>query len=177
MATAWVGILCCSTNTWLIVLLVHLLSTNAEVEILVRFSRVLIRMLTVRSFLFLLSWLMYRFGCSSSSSHQRALICVAFCIPLIISLTTSSTCVLWIQFFKITFVSDSILASIISHSVHSALNSLSHSCGTFSVFVPEPGGSATIDWVTSSATGDVKWIFCIRKLVLSSSSRTFPCIP
>ncbi len=162
--------LCCSTNVWLIVLLVHPLSTNAEVEILVIFSRVLIWMLTTRSFSFPLSLLMYRFGCHRSSSHQRALIHVAFCIPSIISSTTSSICILWIQFFKIAFASNSILASTIPCKVHSAPNGLSHLCRASLAFMSTCEGSTTIGEVTAVSIEGVKLVFLfIQKLVSSSS--------
>ncbi|KAK0245065.1 hypothetical protein EDD85DRAFT_943469 [Armillaria nabsnona] len=58
----------------------------------------------------------------------KALMWVAPHNPLSILSTTSSTCALCIQFFRIAFASDSVLASLTSRNVHSD--------GTFSAFAP-----------------------------------------
>ncbi len=78
------------TKARLMALLVHPLSTNAVVAILVSFPRILIWTLMVKSLPFLLSMLMYCLGCRSSSSHQSASTHIAFRIPSIMSSTTSS---------------------------------------------------------------------------------------
>ncbi len=152
-------------------LLVHLLLTSAVVEIQVLFSNVSIWMLVTKSLPLPLSWQMYHFGCSSSSSHHSALIHSAFHNPSILSSTTSSTHVLWIQFVRIAFASDSVLASTIPCSIHLVLNGFSHLYGTFSVFTPED--LATINWVTSDTIGGVALAFShCQKLVSSFSSGT-----
>ncbi len=96
--------------------------------------------------------------------------CMVFRKPSIISSTTFLTRVLWIQFFKIAFASDSVLASLIPHNVHSASNSLSHVCGTFSVFMLEPGGLATINWVTSGTMEESWLVFWLSQKLVSYSS-------